>query len=492
MQYAFISDIHANRQAWNAVLLDIRSQGIDRIICLGDIVGYGPRPAEVLESVHRNVDYLLLGNHDAVVCGKLDPSLFNQAAQDVLRWTGERINRQARRFLGSLPLSLDGKGFRCVHGDFSAPAAFNYVIDAPDALPSWDEVPHQLLLVGHTHQPAIFLLGASGTPHKVGPQDFELEDGKRYLVSVGSVGQPRDKDARSCYCVFDAATRALTWRRVPFDLDAYRADLRAAGLPPTDNYFLRHDPRDTAPPLRRILNFSPPQSVAQRARDTVEVAELHTLRGRVRTWRLLSALCAAGGIALASAVAVTWWRYAHRAREMSARDAAPIVASAVPPGRNLLAMPGAPVAAGNPVPGWSLRLGNGRTQAVRVIMDAGAPVFVLTSPTAREEILLASPPVHVTPGMRLTLEMLSRKMPGCDGSLSVEISAATSGDGDSTAAPFLVKQPNLRRQGGWLKAQQTFEVPAGTRSIRYRVRCRFAGEARLQALSLQRRDRSRT
>ena len=130
MRFAIVSDLHSNLQAWNAVLLDIRSQKLDRIICLGDVVGYGPDPAEVLRSVHANVNHLVLGNHDAVVCGKMDETLFNESARQIIDWTRGQLNREARRFLGSLPLSLDAGLFRCAHGDFSEPGAFNHATEA--------------------------------------------------------------------------------------------------------------------------------------------------------------------------------------------------------------------------------------------------------------------------------------------------------------------------------------------------------------------------
>ena len=197
MKCAIVSDIHANRQAWNAALLDIRSQGIDRICCLGDIVGYGPNPTETLESVYSNVDYLVLGNHDAVICGKMDPSLFNEKARRIIDWTRNQLGNDAVKFLKTLPLSVSSHFFRGTHGDFSVPSSFNYIIEPEDALDSWSTVPENLLFVGHTHQPGIFLLGQSGIPRMVEPQDFVLEEGKRFLVNVGSIGQPRDRQARS-------------------------------------------------------------------------------------------------------------------------------------------------------------------------------------------------------------------------------------------------------------------------------------------------------
>jgi len=155
MRFAIVSDIHSNLQAWNAALLDIRCNSIDKIVCLGDVVGYGPNPAEVLKSVHENVDYIVLGNHDAVVCGKMDASLFNDQACEIIEWTQAQLNNNAVKFLNSLPLSLASPAFRCTHGDFSQPEAFLYIIDPEDAVASWQTREEQLLFVGHTHTPNI-------------------------------------------------------------------------------------------------------------------------------------------------------------------------------------------------------------------------------------------------------------------------------------------------------------------------------------------------
>ncbi|MEI6809351.1 MAG: metallophosphoesterase family protein, partial [bacterium] len=274
MRYAIVSDIHSNLQAWNAVLLDIRSTGVDRIICLGDIVGYGPNPVQVMESVHANVDHFVLGNHDAILCDKLDSSLFNDSARFVLEWTKTQMGKNATKFLSTLPLALDGRTFRCAHGDFSEPGYFNYVTEPQDAMPSWNAVTEQLLFVGHTHVPAIFLLGKSGTPHIVPAQDFALEEEKRYLVNPGSVGQPRDGDARASYCIYDQEAGSVCWRRIPFDIDAYRCSVTSTGLPLSASHFLSFDPRKGVSPLREMLSFSPPNTPELAVQNAVAIQTL--------------------------------------------------------------------------------------------------------------------------------------------------------------------------------------------------------------------------
>ncbi len=128
MRYAIISDVHANLQAWDAVFTDIRSNDIDQIICLGDIVGYGPSPAQVLEQAYAHVHHFVLGNHDAVLAERLGADCFNERARALIEWTRRRLDARASRFLGQLPYVLEGKSFRCAHASPAAPAQFGYVL----------------------------------------------------------------------------------------------------------------------------------------------------------------------------------------------------------------------------------------------------------------------------------------------------------------------------------------------------------------------------
>jgi predicted phosphodiesterase len=286
MRIALVSDIHANLQAWNAVLLDVRALGADTIVCLGDIIGYGPDPSKVLASVHSNVDHILLGNHDAAICGKMDASLFNDSAREIIAWSASKLNNAAKKFLASLPLSVNCDYFRCAHGDFANPAAFNYIFEPADAMPSWQAVAENLLFSGHTHVPQIFVLGQSGIPRNVAPQDFVLEDEKRYIVTVGSVGQPRDNTTYASYCLYDTDKKTIFWRNIPFDIDAYRAEVENSGISMDASVFLKHDPRLSAIPVRQRVNFSPSATKETEAKDTVLVKELGTLQKTVKKWKV--------------------------------------------------------------------------------------------------------------------------------------------------------------------------------------------------------------
>ena len=230
MRYAIVSDLHANASAWQNVLNDLAGRNVDRIVCLGDVVGYGPDPVEVLESVYRHVHVTIMGNHDAAVAGIYDPSRFTDRAQAAVAYHRERLSANALTWLRRLPYVHAEGGFHCVHGDFTRPKVFRYLVGEEDALASFRAVPEQLLFVGHTHLAGIHVIGASGVPHFLTPGDFELEEGKRYIVNPGSVGYPRTGACRTSYCIYDDRKRTVCFQQLPFDLDGYHAKMRAIGI----------------------------------------------------------------------------------------------------------------------------------------------------------------------------------------------------------------------------------------------------------------------
>ena len=230
MRYAIISDVHANEAALRAVLTDAADAQAEKIVCLGDVLGYGPEPVAALELVYRRAHVCLAGNHDDAVCGRFPVEDFTDFAAEAVQRHRAVLTREATDWLNHLPYTCAFEGFACAHGDFSNPENFNYILEPQDALPSWEARTEQLLFVGHSHQPGIFVLGASGTPHRIDAADFTLEDGKRYIVNPGSVGYPRSGDCRSSYCIYDDAERTVEFRTLPFDLDSYAAKMHGQGL----------------------------------------------------------------------------------------------------------------------------------------------------------------------------------------------------------------------------------------------------------------------
>ena len=231
MRYAIFSDVHANRQAWEAVLADIAHQGADTLVCLGDVVGYGPKPLEVLAGVRAVTANFVLGNHDAAACGRLDPSIFNERARVVIEWTREQLDNSALQFLGQVPLQMNGPDVYFVHAEVVQPGEFGYVEGVSSAKANLEAMVESLGFIGHTHLPLAYSMSKrGGAVTQLPPKDFQLERGHRYLVNVGSVGEPRTTDVRASYVIYDDVARAVFFRRVAFDVEAYKADLQETGL----------------------------------------------------------------------------------------------------------------------------------------------------------------------------------------------------------------------------------------------------------------------
>ncbi len=488
MRIAIVSDIHANLQAWNAVWLDIRSLAADRVICLGDTVGYGPNPAEVLESLYTTVDYFLLGNHDAAICGKLSPDLFNSTARGAIEWTIRRLSPRARQVFDGWPLTLAGPGFRCAHGEFGRPEYFDYVFEAADTAATWPAVDEPLLFIGHTHLPGLHVIGASGTPHTVEVQDFTLEPGKRFLVNAGSVGCPRDGDPRAGYCLYDTGEQAVFWRRVPYDLDAFRQAAERAGLPPEAAGFLDFDPRRERRPLRERVSFRPPDRADQAVRDTVEVQRVERLRRRVRHWQIVTLGAVLLLLAMGGAAGRLAWRQAHRRLVVPGRPLAAVRAQALSPGDNALAFPEAPVPAGEPADGWEVRLDNRyRQQAAWRALPDGRLGWHLQSGAA-QDLRISSAPLYAAPGLKFVLQGRVWKSGDFRGTLALAVALdRRAGSGVERLDQFVVREPLQRRADGWASVKHTFELPARAESLRVEIRGRFTGSAAVCDLVLERK-----
>lgn len=218
MIYAIISDIHANQIALKAVLEDAKLNGAEKIICLGDVVGYGPEPEKAVSAIRHIATVSLAGNHDDAVSGRLDPSDFIDLAADAVMRHREELSSENLEWLRRRPYIFKEKSFACAHGDFTDPAAFEYISDETEAKANFSARTEQLLFVGHSHIPEIFLTGASGRVYRLDAVDFTLEDGKRYIVNPGSVGYPRTEGnvCESTYVLYDEEESTVTFRRLPF------------------------------------------------------------------------------------------------------------------------------------------------------------------------------------------------------------------------------------------------------------------------------------
>lgn len=232
MRTCVVSDIHANLHALEAVLEAIDGEGADELWCLGDLVGYGPRPNECTRIVRERADVCLVGNHDLGVLGRLDLDLFAADAAASARWTGIELAEDARRFLESLRPEGTRAGVALFHAS-ARDAVWEYVMTEDVAAESLVSSPEALTLVGHSHLALEFSLTGPVVRGSLAPEGTELElDGPdRRLLNPGSVGQPRDADPRAAYLVLDLDARRATFRRVPYPVERTQAEIRERGLP---------------------------------------------------------------------------------------------------------------------------------------------------------------------------------------------------------------------------------------------------------------------
>ena len=224
MRYAILSDIHGNLEALRAVLADCAG-AVDSVLCLGDTVGYGPDPLACVELVAETAESTVAGNHEYAVAGRMDLEWFNRYARAAAEWTRERLDDDHRAYLGALPLAREVAGATLVHASPAQPEEWDYLVTAEDGFFAFGHFATRWCFVGHSHVPGAWSLGSSGAAR------VESERGRRYLVNVGSVGQPRDRDPRAAYAIWDVDAGRVEIRRVAYDHAATRRKIVAAGLP---------------------------------------------------------------------------------------------------------------------------------------------------------------------------------------------------------------------------------------------------------------------
>jgi predicted phosphodiesterase len=233
MRVAVISDIHANRHALDAVLAAVDTASVDELWCLGDLVGYGPKPTECVRAVAARSDLCLCGNHDLGAIGTIDLQEFSgDAARGVVE-TLPLLDADSRSYLASLQPTGERAGAGLFHGSPDDPV-WEYVLSGAAALAALQATKTNLVLVGHTHVPLAISLGDGVLAGGAAPDGRRVElDGKRWLLNPGSVGQPRDGDPRAAFLVLDLEAMHAEFRRVEYPIERTQAEIRALGLPET-------------------------------------------------------------------------------------------------------------------------------------------------------------------------------------------------------------------------------------------------------------------
>jgi diadenosine tetraphosphatase ApaH/serine/threonine PP2A family protein phosphatase len=236
VRYLILSDIHANRQALDAVI-EAAEGRYDRALCCGDLVGYGADPDNVAEWVRAHCAFTIRGNHDRASTGMEDLEWFNPVAREAAVWTQLHLSAENAEWIRSLPQGpLDVEDFQLIHG---APQDEDeYVLHIGEAHQSFGYLERRLAFFGHTHVQGGFIWNQSRVetiPHmgrRSHRQVLEIDPACAYLLNPGSVGQPRDADPRAAFALFDSGARMLTFVRVPYDIATAQERILEAGLPP--------------------------------------------------------------------------------------------------------------------------------------------------------------------------------------------------------------------------------------------------------------------
>lgn len=233
MIYGILGDIHGNLSALDTALQLLRAQGAQKLLSVGDVVGYGAAPKQCIARLVEEQVQVVKGNHDAAVVRELDARYFNHYARAAVQWTREQLSAAELAWLRALPMRECFEHCALAHGSYAHPERFTYVQGPHDADESLDELELPLCFVGHTHVPVTLLRLADDPLHTAFTHDdtVDLVDATRALVNVGSVGQPRDEDPRTACVVYDSDTHRVRFLRAAYDIEREHARILDAGLP---------------------------------------------------------------------------------------------------------------------------------------------------------------------------------------------------------------------------------------------------------------------
>jgi predicted phosphodiesterase len=229
MRIALFGDIHANLEAFEAVLDDAAKQHVTDYVCMGDIVGYNADPSACLERVRAMDCPTVKGNHDEDASAGHSLDAMNPVAASALEWTRQQLSEEQREWLRRLRMVRQVADFTVVHSTLDQPAHWNYVTNRFDAMANFSYQFTQVCFHGHTHVPRVYV--KADRVREVPADSLVIEDGAKYFINVGSVGQPRDGDWRGCYAIYDLDEKLISFRRVEYDIAETQRKILAAGLP---------------------------------------------------------------------------------------------------------------------------------------------------------------------------------------------------------------------------------------------------------------------
>jgi Predicted phosphoesterase len=229
MRFAIFSDTHSNLEALEAVLADACKRKCTHFVCLGDVVGYNANPHECVERVRELDCPIVKGNHDEQASLLLSTSDFNELAERAIQWTRDHLTEEDKQWLRELPLQKKVRDFTIVHATLDTPAQYGYVFNNLDAAASFTYQHTTVCFFGHTHVPMVFIRDEGVRRERI--DHIRIEPTKKYMINMGSVGQPRDGNWHAAYCIYDIENNLVEQLRVKYDLAAAQKKIIEAGLP---------------------------------------------------------------------------------------------------------------------------------------------------------------------------------------------------------------------------------------------------------------------
>jgi diadenosine tetraphosphatase ApaH/serine/threonine PP2A family protein phosphatase len=230
MRYIIFSDLHSNLEALNQFEKEIKTITHDKLVCLGDIIGYGADPNPCVEWVMRNVDFSVAGNHDWAAVNKTSTSCFNLSAYESSQWTRLKLTEENKKFLCSLSLNHEEGGVYWVHASPHNPKAWHYVTSKSRGELNFKSFEASICFVGHTHKPIILEQTPDGEVKDYVSDIWSIKQKNRYIINVGSLGQPRDGNPDAAFMVYDSEERIVEVHRFEYNLSTTQHKIRENGL----------------------------------------------------------------------------------------------------------------------------------------------------------------------------------------------------------------------------------------------------------------------
>jgi predicted phosphodiesterase len=231
MRYGIFSDVHSNIEALEEVLKAYKKESIDMYLCVGDVVGYAANPSECIELVREISSFTVAGNHDWAVVDLFSIDYFNPDAKKAILWTRQFIKDEDKYYLTSLKPIYKNKDLTLVHGSLNKPEEFYYMTDIETVEESFKFLENNLCFVGHTHISGVFIKDTQQRIYYYNSEYIQLKEENKYIINVGSVGQPRDGNPYACYCIFDTEKKEIFLKRKDYDIKSTYNKIVKAGLP---------------------------------------------------------------------------------------------------------------------------------------------------------------------------------------------------------------------------------------------------------------------